>query len=174
MVKTTLPSIRGGRRPVRTAGAAIALALGVAGCGPTPVQLDDPTAGPAHALMLPQFVQIGARVAADSEGFTVFLSLFNPTPRNHTLETGVCAFRVRGYGDAGLTEPAFWTDQYAHSTVCVDILVVHPIPPGESEVEMGSRRFEDLEMGVPARPGWWGVVVERDEELFVLPGGRIE
>jgi hypothetical protein len=136
-----------------------------------PIPLDSPLARPSHSIRLAEEIALRVRVQDQGGVFAVSAMLSNPSTESATLSTGACSFRLRGYASPALTEPAFWDDQPAVAILCADVGLVYPVPPGSSEIELGTVGKSRLAMGVPKGPGHFGVVVVLNDSFQVLPGG---
>lgn len=151
---------------------AIALLSGCDGVQPRPIE--SPSMTPPHMILVDLAVDVRVHVRRERDQIVVDALLSNPLSRTVTLSTGPCSFILRAHTRPELMEPAYWDDQSAEPTACPDLLLIHDVPPGQSQIELGRRSGSRLAMGMPAPGGFYGVVVVKNGGRLLLNGGRVD
>ncbi len=138
-----------------------------------PLDWDQPGALPLFGIHAEPHIVLEALVEQHgTEYLAVTLTALNPGSAAARFERGHCVLRVRAYSSADLTEPAFWDDHSGDSnTACYAELLEYLIPPGRTRIVADTLLAGDLAMGLPDRPGHFGVIVDRDGQRVVLPAG---
>lgn len=129
---------------------------------------------PIHGTSATGRVDLKARVAWEGDSvLVVSVRVANLDTETIRLERGHCPFSVRAFANPQLEEPAFWDDHFTAEVYCTDELIIDEIPPGDMRLVVDRRASDIMALGLPAAPGYYGVVVVLNGERRVLDAGRL-